>query len=202
VLQELLSFTYKETYKDKLEAFGALKFEKVDGGDGREVDYAVEELDKCENYESREEKGVNPNDEFKSKVRGNDNLVSFHTHPPGSQKSHSGMDDPYNSQFNVLAVPEGEKKIWVCAQHYNTANTFDGNWENLAIDVVGGKVPEAQLDKYNRAIKKSLAHKEMSLHIKKEHGSWDMEKAWNQYNHGFNTGGEKQWLRFVEGEEY
>lgn len=114
VLQELLSFTHKETYKDKVEAFGASKFERVDGGDGREVDYVVEELDKCENYESREEKGVNPNDEFKSKVRGNDNLVSFHTHPPGSQKSHSEMDGTYNPQFNVLAVPEEKKDMGMC----------------------------------------------------------------------------------------
>ncbi len=210
VLQSLLKFAYSETYQDPvLEAFGALRFEKVEGQEGREVDYVIEEFIPCTNYRTRKKDMVGPDKDFVSKIREDDNLVSCHTHPPGGQKSHSGMDQTHSSLFNVLVVPESKNKIWVSAQN----RPDRGDWENLAIDVLDGKVPQAHLDRYNRGIKKSLATKEMRQDLKGEYGNW--ERAKNNFDEladkrmiddklddRVNRGEEKQWLRFVKGEEY
>ena len=90
------------------------------------------------------------------------------------------------------------------------------NWINHPIEV-NGKIPQAHLEKYNRAIIKSLAYKGMEQDFKQKFGNW--KKAEEELEDGtinlidkrfldeklderVNKGGESQWLRFVKGEQY
>lgn len=70
VLQEFLEFAYSETFQDPvLEAAGAFKFRKIDGADGRDFDYFIEEFIPCPEYIGRGEDSVRPSKDFVEEVR-------------------------------------------------------------------------------------------------------------------------------------
>lgn len=212
-LQDFLEFSYKETFEDPVkEAAGAFRFKEIQVEGKREFDYLIEEFIPCTEYQTRDENEVKPSKDFIEKVRQRNNLAFCHTHPPGAQKSHSKRDSTHNGIFNILAVPESRRKIWVVAQSKDEYN----NWINHPIEVSNGRIPQAHLKKYNKAIVKALAYKGLGKELREELGSWKkVKEEFEDHSFrsekqaldeklftGYNSGGEKQWLRYLKQEEY
>jgi ribosomal protein L33 len=153
------------TLEKEIETNGYFEYE-LDEINGRKI-YNLKEYSKFpQEHIKRKEKKVIIKEELSNQLKTSKDVIYSHFHPPGGQKSHSKGDKTTMSysDISILGVPESKKQVWTVAQRRNTS----GIWENLETKVKNGKAPRAHLKKYNKAIRKALAYKEVKQKMKRK----------------------------------
>lgn len=218
-LNDFHKHVYSETYESGKECMGYFDFKLRDTAN--KPDIVLTEYYPIKDYETQEEKRVVMKEKKKKKFIENQNYVHAHSHPPRGQKSHSQADGELfvmsceiaEQNICILAIPQSKKLIWTVAQSIDSTKS-GFRPRNHLIKTEPNNVPRASMNKYNRAIAKALAYREIDKELHK-YSSWGQEEkyietVYNKINEDnkisnqavANDKHEYQWIKYLKEEKY